>query len=249
MITLVFGLMGASKTASIVREMKRNPSNRPTFTNIVTKGIPNVYLIKPEMIVKKELLGNKRDGTPVYQYTFNEEFWRKTVEKYGSINIYLDELHTLVDARTAMSKKNKIMNDFFAMIRRSLGQGEDGYGQFIGITQLDRRIDVVLRDMATQIRHCKMHYQKRCKSCGYVFAEHNEIAEPQWSCPSCGVRGKLHKENHVAEIWHFGSYPNYTSWKVFGAKTYHMHYFVNDIEQVFGNYDTLQWDSLFSDMK
>lgn len=246
MIRIILGLVGSGKTAHIVRELVLNPSHRKTYANIVTQGVKQVVQIKRDMLIKKELVKYKKDGTPIYKRTFNKTYWQKVIEKEGAINVVIDEAHTIFNARRAMSTANVIMSDFLAMIRRILGSTSAGYGELTLITQLSRRIDPIAREMATNVHHCKCHYQKACKSCGYIWNEHNEVPEPKWTCPRCGSES-IQKFNHIIEVWHFSSMRSYDMWYEFGAKTYHSHYYINDIESYFPRYNTLQWDDLFSD--
>ena len=200
------------------------------------------------MLIKKELLRTKRDGTPVFKFSFNKDFWQGVVQKEGAINVVIDEAHTMFNSRRAMSTTNLIAGDFLAMIRRILGQTSAGYGELVLITQLARRLDPIAREMATSVHHCKCHYQKHCNECGYTWNEHNENPEPMWNCPKCQSYG-VQKQNHVIELWHFSSERKYEMWFEFGAKTYHQHYYVYDIEKYFHLYETLQWKDLFSDVE
>jgi predicted Zn-ribbon and HTH transcriptional regulator len=246
MIRIILGLVGSGKTAHIVREMALNPSRRKTYANIVTHGLKDVVQIKRDMLMLKEHLRTKKDGTPVYKYSFNKAFWQKTIKREGAINVVIDEAHTILNARRAMSRSNLIMSDFLAMIRRILGSTSSGYGELTLISQLSRRIDPIAREMATNVHHCKCHFQKTCMDCGHVWNEHNEVSEPRWTCPKCGS-ATIQKFNHIIEVWHFSSMRSYDAWFEFGMKTYHSHYYINDIESYFNKYNTLQWDDLFSD--
>jgi hypothetical protein len=141
MIRLMVGKMGSGKTACMVREMIKNPNGRRYFSNIIItdKSVKNVTQIKREMIIKKEVVRTKRDGEEEYKLSFNADFWKNNVK---GISVVLDEAHTLIDSRNFMSKINKIMNDFMALLRRILGDTGDGYGELILITQLGRRLDI-----------------------------------------------------------------------------------------------------------
>jgi len=138
------------------------------------------------------------------------------------------------------------MADFLSLLRRVVGSGDSGYGTLTLITQLERRLDPIAREMATNVRFCICHYNKICKKCKYVWSENNEIAEPRYQCPKCN-NIHIHKHNHRIETFHFHSFKAYEDWKELGMKTYHKHYFINDIEKYFPYYNTLQWENLISD--
>lgn len=251
MIRLFLGNVGSGKTACYVREMYKNPTHRKTYSNIVTRNIDNNVQITSDMLVKKEVAGYKKkkgqdEPSPVYEKKFNKEFWMDVTKKEKCINVTLDEAHTLMDARRSMSTRNKIMGDYMAMLRRILGSSPSGYGTLTLITQLDRRIDVIAREMSTQVRFHRCHYNKLCQSCGAFWKESNDDPEPAYSCLSCGSPD-IKMCNHVIEVWHFKNIDAYDQWLNWGQKTFHLHYVVRDIHKYFKFYDTLQWDNLFTE--
>lgn len=230
------------KSACIVREMIKNPSQRVTYTNIETKGVKNCKLITPDMLIVKEQTGTKKDGTPVYQLKLNIEFWQSIHEP---INVVIDEAHTLVNARKSMSKVNILMTDWLALIRRVLGNSAAGYGELTLITQLDNRLDIIAREMATNVRYHLCHYVKRCGRCKNEWRETSDTPEPIFVCEQCGWQG-IKKQDYKIEVWHFSSMMAYKLWREVGRQTYHRHYMVNDIEEVFKHYNTVQWSSMLS---
>lgn len=246
MIRISLGNVGSGKTASEVREMFVNKTNRKTYSNIVTK-LKNQINIKPDMIIKKDIkniktnkMGKKEN---VYEYKLNLDYWKNIKEP---INVTLDEAHSILNARRSMSKTNIIITDWLALIRRVLGQSESGMGELTFITQLPNRIDNIARDMAQQIRYHVCHYLKECKKCGFQWPEHSELPEPLWNCPRCSYQ-HFKKFNHVIEVFKFNNMKSYLSWDEFSLKTFYDHYFINDIEKYFKYYSTLQWDNLFSE--
>lgn len=246
MISIRLGNPGSGKTAVAVREMMLNDNNRLTFTNIATK-IKTCRMIEPSMIVTKEKVGEKKkkDGTieAVYDTKLNVEFWKDIKEP---INVVLDEAHTIMNARRSMSKKNVIVGDWLALIRRVLGQAESGYGELVLISQLHNRIDIIAREMATNVRYHVCHYTKSCKKCGLGWSESSETPEPTWRCPGCHWHHLLKHHYHI-EIWHFATMQAYIGWKEFGMQTYHSHYIIEDIEKYFNLYNTMQWENLFTE--
>lgn len=251
MIRISLGNVGSGKTVCEVREMILNRTDRKTYSNILMNEPKKTPLIEPlnsSMIIKREVIDykvNRKSGesTPVYQLKVNKEFWQKIKEP---INIVLDEAHTIINSRRAMSGVNVVVTDWLALIRRVLGAAESGMGELVFITQLPNRIDPIAREMATQIRYHICHYIKECKTCGCWWRETSEESEPSWSCRNCGSN-KIKKKNHEIQVWHFKNMDVYFQWKMMGYKTYHANYFIHNIENFFQYYDTFQWENLFSE--
>lgn len=228
--------------------MALNKTARKIYSNIITKKLSHVIPIKNDMIVKKEIVDHKKkkDGTtePVYEMKLNVEYWKGITEP---ISCVLDEAHAIINARRAMSKVNIIVTDWIALLRRVLGSSESGYGELVLITQLPNRIDIIAREMATQIRYHICHYKKKCNKCGTAWQENSEMPEGLWFCPSCNS-SNLKKYDHQIEVWHFPSMKHFIGWKEFSSKTFYKHYIIHDIEQYFHHYSTLQWENMFSDL-
>lgn len=224
-----------------------NPTKRTTYSNIHT-SLKNQIDISPEMIIKREIVDYKKnkktgDKEPVYKYALNIEYWKKIKEP---VDVILDEAHTILNARRSQSKTNIVVSDWLALIRRVLGQSESGTGGTVTfISQLSNRIDIIARDMATNILYTICHYIKSCKDCGTSWTENSEMPEGYIVCPSCHSI-KLMKHDHKIEVWHFANMPKFLMWFHMGQKTFYRRYFVNDIEEYFPLYNTLQWDNMFS---
>lgn len=248
MIRIFLGNVGSGKTACAVRDMYLSQKQRVTYSNIITK-FKFQKTIMPEMIVKKELAKTVRrksgETEAIYKYSLNIDYWKDVIKKQKAINIIIDEAHTILNARRSMSRINIIISDWLALVRRVLGSTEAGHGELCFITQLPNRIDIIAREMATQVRYHVYHYKKTCKTCDHVWAEHSEMPEPRLQCPRCG-NFEIKKFGHNIEVWHFANMNAYTGWKEFGAKSFYKHYIINDIEKYFKFYDTLQWDNMFS---
>lgn len=242
MIKILLGLVGSGKTAQVVREIALSSHDRPVFTNIRTHGIKNVHYIKPEYIIKKTITYSKT-GKESVKYDFHKEFWVKTLEKHKAINVVIDEAHNYFNPRRSMSKLNIIMANFLSMLRRILGSTDNSNGELILITQLDRRLDVIAREMATNITYSRCHYFKDCVRCGFRCAENNEVPEPLLQCPVCSH--KLKKSTFQIEVHSFINIQNYELWRMYKTKTFYKRHFINDIEKYFKHYNTLQYDELF----
>ena len=228
----------------VVREMLLQ-NRHQIYSNIVTNDVPNNKQISKDMIFKRELVKTKKDGSPVYDYKLNVDYW-KTISKDKPISVIIDEAHTLINPRRAMSKKNVIMTDFLALLRRVVGSRGHAYGELIFITQLERRLDIIAKEMATKIQYCLNHYMVECRECGYKEKENNETPEKLKTCPVCGFVG-LDYHSFVIEVFSFTSMENYKAFKDWKLDTFYDHYYITDIEKVFDKYDTLQWDSLITD--
>lgn len=247
MIRLMLGKMGSGKTASMVREIVLNVDDKTTFSNIIINNKQkNVVTIKRDMIIKRDEVGFKKDGTPIYNETFNAQYWKDLRTKYNGINVVLDEAHTLIDSRRAMSKQNVIMNDFMALLRRVLGDSGDGYGELVLITQLGRRLDIIARELATCVHYHVCHYFRTCYTCASKWSENNEMLDRPLVCPFCGGK-KTFKSNFVIEKFEFENCDYLDLWLDSGKKCYYKHYYIMDIEKYFSYYNTFQWENLIND--
>lgn len=245
MIRIILGNVGSGKTASTVRWMKHR-KDRTIITNIDVRGKDFSHVVKmtPDMLIKKEVVKTKRDGTNVYQLKLNIDFWKKFVQKNKKVMVVIDEAHTFFNPRRSMSKLNVIMSDFLALLRRVLGSDGDG-GELVLITQLSRRLDVIAKDMSTYVQFCVHHYVVRCKKCGLQWSENNEQPLKAHECYNCGSY-RLEKINNIVEVWDFKNIDDYERFEDMNAKTYFRHYLIKDIRSIFNNYNTLQWDDLLS---
>lgn len=239
----------SGKSAAEVRNMVKNPEGRDYYTNLHTT-LPYQHDIDPTMILKREQVDtktNKKTGEerPVYDYKVNHEFWKDK----GDINVVLDEAHTLLNSRRSMSKVNILMTDWLALIRRVLGGGGTGEGELVLITQLWNRLDNISRDMANQVKFHICHYKKTCMRCANAWTESSDTPEPLWYCPRCAATPEnIMKHGHIIEIYAFQGMQAFLGWKDFGMKTYYKHYYITDIEDYFGFYDTYQWDNMFTEV-
>jgi len=243
-IRIFLGNVGSGKTAALVKEMFN--SEIDYYSNIKTQHIKNNHLIKAENIIKKEFVRRKKNGEEIYKLEFNKTYWQSLRKKTRVMNVVIDEAHTIFNSRRATSKRNIIMSDFVALIRKILSGTESGWGDLTFISQLDRRIDIIAQEMATNIRFYVCHYLKTCKKCGFNWQENNETPEKYVYCPACGCY-EIKKHTHIVECWHFKDLNHYQLWKLRDMETFHRHYFITDIEQYFPFYDTFQWDNLLSE--
>ena len=242
-MTIMFlGLPGSGKSSNAVKWMMTEGRNLKTYSNIVTYGVPNNIPINSSMIIKKEVIGQKKNGETIFKSELNKEFWMNLNEP---VNVIIDEAHSvLFNSRRAMTKNNIIASDWLAMIRRVLGEASFGTGELILISQLSRRLDIIAKEMTHQIRYFKCHYSKICKKCNTSWNENNEMPEKIWECPRCGS-DKITKFNFQNEVLHFQGIEDFNAWKECGYPSFYSHYMVTDIEKYFNKYNTLQWENLF----
>jgi len=245
MIKLIFGNVGSGKTASVVRWMLEN-KHLCILTNIHTKKMPHVIHLTPNMILKKEQKSVKRSGMIEYDLKLNIDFWQEFIKKHENINVVIDEAHTFFNPRRSMSKINIIMGDFLALLRRILGGIGQREGKLILITQLSRRLDIIAREMATDVQFTKHYYMMTCKKCFLTWHENNEMSNIPTQCPRCS-HPYLIKGNSVIEIFCFKNSDAFTVWYETRSKTFYKHYYITDIEKVFNLYNTLQWDDLLTE--
>lgn len=245
MIIIVLGNLGSGKTACTVREMAKNPETL-YYSNILCK-LDNQRNISSDMIIKRTIVDTKinrktGDEMPIYEEKLNIEFWKNINEP---ISVVLDEAHTIMNSRSSMTKQNKIVLEWMSLLRRILGQGKFHDGELILITQLPNRIDTVARDMCTQVRYHLCYYTKKCSNCGYAITEHSDMPEKLKRCLSCNSV-KLVKSNYRILIKYFRNMADFEQWFYLSKKSYYKQHMINDIENYFPLYNTLQWDSLFS---
>lgn len=240
--------MGSGKTACMVREIILNNDEKTTFSNIILKKVKKkkVVQINRKMIFADKVIKVKKDGEEITKKVLNVDFWKSARKNYpNGINVIIDEAHTLINSRRAMSNENVIMNDFMSLLRRILGDS-NGYGELVLITQLGRRLDVNARELTTSVHYHLCHYKRTCAKCNFNFWETNEIYQKPKVCPRCGGK-RLNKSNFVIEKWEFSSMEALDRFIDYGHKTYQKHYYITDIEKYFSHYDTFQWENLISE--
>lgn len=252
-IRISLGNAGSGKTIMEVRNIEKN-SDMITYSNIHT-NMKHQIDIDPKMIIKQELVDYKKSKVtgkkePIYKYKPNLEYWKKAT-KDKPINIVIDEAHSIYNSRKSMTKLNVCIGDWISLIRRVVGENDQYEGELVLISQLWNRIDVIAREMATQIRYHKCHYMKSCLDCGLTWNETSEMSERYMRCPICMTRN-LYKFGYNIEIWKFKSMQNYMMWNSGftgskGHRPYYSHYFIQNIEKYFPMYNTLQISNMFSE--
>jgi len=197
------------------------------------------------MIFKKEVVGLKRNGEEITKLSLNVDFWKDVKLKHGSINVIIDEAHTIFNSRRAMSKQNELMAEWIALLRRIVSDSNSD-GSLTLITQLGRRLDVIAKELSTNVQYHVCHYIVVCNKCGLKHRENNEALEKLKRCYNCG-NIHLKKQNFIIEKWEFESLDLLEFWLNTRQKSYFKHYYITDIENYFKYYNTFQWEDLISD--
>jgi len=245
MIILYVGNVGAGKTLQAVREMVKTPWIT-YYTNIQTKGLPNVHPLTYDMIIKREATGAVSRGKPVYEYKLNTEFWEKLPKP---VSIVIDEIHNILSARSSMSHVNKIALKWISLLRRMTGQNESGYGNLICITQLGRASDVVLRQMCHRVVYIRQYYTKVCRDCGFRHNENSDMPQQMEICYKCkSTPPHIGKDSSYSVLFKFTSVEALDIWKQLGIRSYYcMPKKIFHSERYFKYYDHLQMKDMFSD--
>lgn len=257
-ILLRVGNPGSGKTAYTVMEMVENNLNQNYYTDIEStkpKLTPHIKILTKNMLVKSELKKTiKHHGGEVenvYNYSLNEDFWKERREERKSVVI--DECHKYLDARQSFSQTNRLFNDFLALTRRIVDTNQHK-GDMIFITQLGKRADVVLREMANEVQYFIGHCVATCKRCGCSIYEDTEMPDfirMKHGCRNCGhwdIKYDYPMGRSI-EIIYFKSTQDYATWVMFGKPMcgYQFRgYYRGDISKYFKFYDTYQWNNMFS---
>lgn len=243
MIRLFLGLQGSGKTAAAVREMIKN--KRPVYTNIIMRHkTPHVKKISHEMIIRKEIVRTEKSGKPVYDYKLNTEYWKSAPKP---CDVVIDEAHNIFNARNSMTKQNRLISQWLALLRRVIGGSSGSYGELIMISQLGRQVDIIGKEMASQVQYHIMHSIMQCSKCGYEQRRTSQDPEHFKLCRKCG--GWRFKEHgHFVMVYKFADYSLFEMWRDFGSKSYYRHYIIKDIADYFKYYDTQQWESMFENV-
>lgn len=236
MITLLLGALGAGKTANAVRIMKTELKDLKTYTNIITKGIPNA-IYTPDSKILEEY---KHERTGKMRVRFNKDFWLALPKP---MNVVLDEVHLFADSRKSQS--NAAVTEFIAMGRRIVGFDKRGYGRFIFIAQTLGSVELRIRQQTNQIIYHKLLWIYTCVNCGARFTHDNEKGDLDF-CPYCGEARVLEKSDWTSERFEFRGanvIRDYEEWILTEGRSrkYKRRRRLPYMEQYFKNYDTLQY--------
>lgn len=238
MIRLFFGNIGSGKSACAVREIVLHRyKDYPCITNIRIEGVKRVIPLKIEMIIEQY-----EDEKGKLQMRLNETYWKELKKHHKHIDVVIDEAHLLLNARRAMSKINIITTDWMALLRRIVGSHG---GTLTLITQLERRLDVITREMATSIYHHRAHWLNVCPKGCHKLSVNSDMADIPSHCHQC--LSEYEQKEFMIEVSHFSSMREYETW-IAGLIQAPQHFLIHDIEKFFPLYDTLQWEDLVSSL-
>ena len=202
-----------------------------TYTNLSTHGIKNVHHIHPKDIVS-------RDND---KFDFNKDFWMRQKKP---LNILWDEIHLTANSRKSMSSINMVFSRFIAMGRRIVGFDKRGYGTLTFIAQAERTIDVNIKELASEIRYHKAYWHVDCNECGSSVIAHSEM-EQRETCVLCGS-WNIERKGLQIEVKRFKTWNDYINFKCGMRGSFHFQrYMVNDIENYFKYYDTMQIEDIW----
>ena len=232
-LSVTRGKLGSAKTLHAVKMMKNDSSSLKYYTNI-SAPFKNVVKISTKNIIHEQQVteGKKTKTT----FNLNWNYWRKQKKP---LHIVWDEIHVTANSRSSMSKKNMIMVEFVAMARRITGMDEAGYGTLTFIAQTDFSIEKYIRHLSSEIVYHVMYWKQLCKSCGYKVQMTSESI-PTRECTICRSPDTC-KVDFFCICYHFDSFLNYEMWSQgYPGKLYSHRDVLTDIEDYFGDYDTLE---------
>ncbi|GAG41892.1 unnamed protein product [marine sediment metagenome] len=91
-IRIFLGNVGSGKSACLVREMVKYGCIRKTYSNIITKKLPNTKVIDASMIIKKEKFCPKCSGFKAKKHSFRIEVWHfKGINDYEAWKVWGNE--------------------------------------------------------------------------------------------------------------------------------------------------------------
>ena len=241
-IMLYMGYLGSGKTLSAVRNAAFSPMN--TYTNIKVKRQITTTLITKHQILKEEVTKEKKDGTKEYGYSVNFDYWELQKKKHrNGFNIVIDEAHSIIDARTSMSKINRAAKKWASSLRKIISC-RDGVGDVTFVSQLPRGVDVWVKELCNQYRWHEYFSKRQCKYCKTIYLFSSSSEEPQERCPSCDM-GSFNELGSKMIVYRFKTIEDVEAYINFGAKTYYVADVINNPSYFYKYYDTYQIENLF----
>jgi len=150
MIIAIIGGVGSGKSLSAVKFLCER--EHVTYTNFHVRG-RKILRLKSDNIITHEITGYKKNGDEITVPILNWDYWKKAILKYGGFDIFIDEIHNIFNSRQSMTKRNILLMQWVAQIRKVLSGSEKNH--LVCISQRLKRIDVSLRDLLHLIIYCK----------------------------------------------------------------------------------------------
>ena len=152
MIRIILGLPGSGKTLSAVKMVMKSKEYCLTNFNVRKEKVER---LKIQDVIRHEE-NKKGEMRPV---AVNWDHWRGLIKKYSGFDVFIDELHQIMHSRSSMTKRNILMAQWVAQIRKVTGENERF--DFVCISQELERIDIAVRDLAYHVIHCKKMTDER----------------------------------------------------------------------------------------
>ena len=125
MIICISGGVGSGKSITAVHHAVEESKNNLVLTNFTLKKIKNYYRLKRTDVIdtqtNTEQVGDKIKTTQ--ETVVNWDFWNDS--KHQGSDVFLDEVHNLINSRNGMSKQNRVLNEWVSQIRKVWGTSGD----------------------------------------------------------------------------------------------------------------------------
>ena len=221
MICTLSGGVGTGKTITSVKLAIESAKKNTVLTNFSIKKLKNyIRLKKGDILIEKFNDKGKLDG-----YDINWDFW----EAHKNGDVFLDEVHNLINSRSSMSTVNKKYSEWIAQIRKIWGQsGDQNYLNTLSrmsnelfhryhqqvyarsnniflITQKPRKIDVNFKEL------CHVHIQCSKQVIGdkvLIFQDHY-LGNDQLSGIEMMEMGLKPKRTYFVANPYFNRYDSY----------------------------------------
>ena len=148
MIKLITGGIGSGKTITAIKEIVRRKI--PTYVNF-SSDAKYSHRLKVDDIIKKVTETNNK-GKEKELLKVNWDFWEKTRKK-GMFDVYLDEVHNVLNSRRSMSKWNILAGIWLSQIRKIFDSSEKNHLYLM--SQKLARVDIIARDLLYYIIYCQ----------------------------------------------------------------------------------------------
>jgi len=228
MIIIIVGSIGSGKSLTCVKEIVDRQFL--TYTNFDMNKYDKQQRLKTEHLFSTETTTSEK-GKVTQKIGLNYDYWKGLVSEKRRFDIALDEFHNVMNSRRAMSKRNIIMSDWLAQIRKILGSSE--VNNLYIITQKLRRVDVNVRDLAHQ-----------CILCQKV--EYPDLKIPTLVCDDKGRLVKKQLPYTMIYKHYFRDADSLTLYENFGVMSGHMgttRFFANPYYRYYNSYALVDFGS------
>lgn len=171
MIIVLSGGVGSGKSISAVRYAMDSDN---VLANFSLKHHPKFTRLKREHIILENKSVPEGCRKPVVEKKVNWDFWRQ----HQNSDVFLDEIHNIMNSRTAMSKTNILMSEWLSQVRKLWGSSGDinmlkylrkmpnkSFNKYFPyilhrsrnlwfVTQRPRKVDINVRDLCHVFIQC-----------------------------------------------------------------------------------------------